>query len=312
MPAEVFLKPLHLMFGQLPPELVYAIISEFWYSEHPSDDRIIFMKTCPLINSLWKDVFAHITSRDIFIPTRGYLFYLSSIIRNNDSLIYRLYLPRSTRTITCHVDLVDTTKDTAQAPYTTLSNLPNYIGFRKCFPNITRIFLEIRYHVRRGFFALILYRHQIIRTRISVTLDQATTGLSVLPVDWEITADDPEPDYIRGEYADPNWIMFLRDATNAMAPAALSKCVKAIPLQDLLSHSTYLNCVMRFSGHGIHTETPGDVRGMNRRFGKAVRVPRPFSLWAFFAEVYEDFTWMDNTVREWSGWYSLVFVPTKI
>ncbi|PBK73555.1 hypothetical protein ARMSODRAFT_1081733 [Armillaria solidipes] len=240
------------------------------------------------------------------------IFYLSSIIRNNDSLIYALHLPHSTRTITCHVDLVDATKDPAQEPYTTLSSLPNYAGFRKCFPNLTRIFLEIRYHVRRGFFSLILYQRQFIRTRISVTLDQATTGLSVLPVDWEITADNPEPEYIRGEYADPNWMMFLRDATRAMAPAALSKCIKTVPLEDLLSHSTYLNCVLWFSGHGIHTETPGDVRGMNRRFGKAVRVPRPFSLWAFFAEVYEDITWMDNTVSEWSSWDTLVFVPTKM
>ncbi|KAK0448788.1 hypothetical protein EV421DRAFT_1784570 [Armillaria borealis] len=300
------------MFDQLPPELVHAIISEFWYSEHPSEDRIAFMKTCPLINSLWKEVYAHISSRDIFVPTKEYLFYLSSIICDNDSLIYGIHLPHSTRTITCHVDLVDATQDAAQEPYTTLSNLPNYAGFRKCFPNLTRIFLEIRYYVRRGFFSLILYQRQIIRTRISVTLGQGTTGLSVLPVDWEITADDPEPDYIRGEYADPNWMMFLRDATRAMAPAALSKCIKTIPLEDLLSHSTYLNCVLRFSGHGVHTETPGDVRGMNRHFGKAVRVPRPFSLWAFFAELYEDLTWMDNTVREWSSWDILVPVPTKI
>ncbi len=249
----------YLMLDQLPPELVHTIISEFWYSERPSDDRIIFMKTCPLINSLWKDAFAYITSRDIFVPTRGYLFYLSSIIRNNDSVIYGLHLPHSTRTITCHVDLVDATKDVAQEPYTTLSSLPNYIGFRKCFPNITRIFLEIRYYVRCGFFCLILFQRQIIWTRISIALDQATTSLSVLPVDWEITVDDPEPVYVRGEYADPNWIMFLRDATRAMAPAALSKCIKTVPPDDLLSHSTYLNCVLRFSGHGIHTETPGDV-----------------------------------------------------
>ncbi|SJK97127.1 uncharacterized protein ARMOST_00378 [Armillaria ostoyae] len=298
------------MFGQLPPELVHAIIAEFWYSEYSSEDRIILMKTCPLINTLWKDVYAHITSRDIFVPTKEYLFYLSSIIRNADSLIYRLsHLPRSTRTITCHVDLVDATKDAAQEPYTTFSNLPNYAGFRKCFPNLTHIFLEIRYYVRRGFFSLILYERQIIRTRISIALDQATTRL---PVDWDITADDPEPEYIRGEYADPNWIMFLRDATRAMAPAALSKCIKTVPLEEMLSHSTYLNCVLRFSGHGVHTETPGDVRGMNRRFGKAVRVPRPFSLWALFAEVYEDITWMDDTVREWSDWGTLVFVPTKM
>ncbi|KAK0437960.1 uncharacterized protein EV420DRAFT_1486833 [Desarmillaria tabescens] len=264
-----------LMLDQLPPEIIHTIISEFWYSEHSSGDRIIFMKTCPLINSLWMDVFAHIASRDIFVLTNEYLFYLSSIIRNNNSLIYRHYLPHFTRTITCRVDLIYATEDVDQEPYTTLSNLPNFIGFRKCFPNITHIFLEIGYCVRRGFFYLIMSQDQIVRTRISIALDQATTQLSALPVDWEIVVYDLAPYFISDEYADPDWIVFLRDATCAMAPAALSKCVKEIPLEDMLSHSTYLNCVRRFSGHGVHTETEGDARGINRCFAKAIR--RPFS-----------------------------------
>ncbi|PBK95448.1 hypothetical protein ARMGADRAFT_1078174 [Armillaria gallica] len=269
--------PLMLDPCPLPPELVHIIISEFWCSEHPSEDRIIFMKACPLINSLWKDVFAHITSQDIFVPTKGYLLYLSSIIHKNDSLIYHTHLPHSTRTITCHVDLVEATRDAAQEPYTILSNLPNFIGFRKCFPNITQIFLEIRCRDRRGYFLLIMPRqHHTIRTRISIALDQATTQLSVLPVDWEIVVENPEPDYIYGEHAHSSWIMFLEDASRYMAPGALFECLKATPFEDMLSHSTYLNCVRRFSGHGVHAETEGDVRGMNRRFGKAVRVPRPF------------------------------------
>ncbi|PBK73514.1 hypothetical protein ARMSODRAFT_952593 [Armillaria solidipes] len=46
----------------------------------------------------------------------------------------------------------------------------------------------------------------------------------------------------------------------------------------------------------------GDVRGMNRRFGKAVRVPRPFGIWAFFVESYEYITWMDDTAQDPSRW----------
>ncbi|KAK0195039.1 hypothetical protein F5146DRAFT_269613 [Armillaria mellea] len=126
-------------YPQLPPELVYIVISELWYSESSSEDRVALMKTCPLINSLWMDIFAQITSRDIFVPTGRYLLYLSSIIRNNDSLIYHARLPHSTHTITCHVDLVEENKDATQEPYTTLSKMPNYIDFRKCFPNITKI-----------------------------------------------------------------------------------------------------------------------------------------------------------------------------
>ncbi|KAK0225565.1 hypothetical protein IW262DRAFT_695660 [Armillaria fumosa] len=277
MYAEALLR-LPLMSGQLPPELVHAIISEFWYSEHSSNDRILFMKTCPLINSLWKDVFAYIASRDVFVPTNEYLFYLSSIIHNDDSSIYGLHLPHSTRSITCHVDFIDAIKDAAQEPYATLSALPNYIGFRKCFPNLTRIFLEIRYYVRRGIFSVILYDRQTVRTRISIALDQATTQPSVLPVSWEITADNPDPKYIRGEYTDRNWRMFLRAAMRTMAPAALrlSKCIKATPAEVLVARSTYVNRVMRFSGRVVHTERLGDVRGVNRRFGNAVQ-SRPSS-----------------------------------
>ncbi len=64
---------------QLPFELVEIIISEFWYAKHPSDDSIVFMTRCSLICSLWRDVYASITSRDIYVPIVRYLFYLSSI-----------------------------------------------------------------------------------------------------------------------------------------------------------------------------------------------------------------------------------------
>ncbi|KAK0448760.1 hypothetical protein EV421DRAFT_1733012 [Armillaria borealis] len=256
---------------QLPAELVNIIILDFWYSEHSSEDRIIFMTACPLLSRIWKDVFGSIISQDIHVPNEGYLLYLSSIIRNNNSLIYRFHLPHSLRTITCDVDLVDTTRDAAQEPYTILSNLPNFIGFRKCFPNLTKVTLEIKYRVRGRCFRFILSQQQIIQTRISIALDQATTQFSVLPVDWEIIAYKPcHPD------PDRNWEMFLEDVTRCMAPGALS-CFREISFQDMLSQSTYVNGIRRFSGHYNHTEWEGDVRGINRRFVKAAQVQRSFS-----------------------------------
>ncbi len=259
---------------QLPAELVNIIILDFWYSEHSSEDRIIFMTACPLLSRIWKDVFGSIISQDIHVPNEGYLLYLSSIIRNNNSLIYRSHLPHSLRTITCDVDLVDTTRDTE--PYTILSNLPNFIGFRECFPNLTKITLEIKYRVRGRCFRFILSQQQLIQTRITIALDQATTQFTVLPVDWEIIAYKPShPD------PDRNWEMFLEDVTRCMAPGALS-CFKKISFQNMLSQSTYLNGVRRFSGHCIHTEWEGDVRGINRRFVKAAQLQRSFSENNFF------------------------------
>ncbi|KAK0505111.1 hypothetical protein EDD18DRAFT_325244 [Armillaria luteobubalina] len=109
--------------------------------------------------------------------------------------------------------------------------------------------------------------------RIFITLDQVATTRtqpSSLPVSWEVTADDPDPRYIRGECNDSNWRMFVGAAMRAMLPAALSKCVKATPTEVLVGRSTYVNCVMQFSDRGVYAERQGDVRGVNRRFGRAV------------------------------------------
>ncbi|KAG7439792.1 uncharacterized protein BT62DRAFT_1013417 [Guyanagaster necrorhizus] len=121
---------------QLPSELVDIIITEFWYSEHPSSGRITFMKACPFINSIWRDVYARITSRDIYVPTAAYLLYLSSIIPRDDSPIYGRLPSDSTRTITCYVDLTNSTDDAAKDPYSVFCSLPNYLGFRRCFSSI--------------------------------------------------------------------------------------------------------------------------------------------------------------------------------
>ncbi len=118
---------------ELPPELVDIIIAEFWYSELPSKDRITFMTGCPLINTIWRDVYARITSRDIYVPTVAYMLYLASIIRWkhwNNSAVYRLFSPDSTRSITCYVDLTNSKDDAAKDPYSAFCNLPNYLGFR--------------------------------------------------------------------------------------------------------------------------------------------------------------------------------------
>ncbi|PBK88880.1 hypothetical protein ARMGADRAFT_345011 [Armillaria gallica] len=122
--------------AQLPFELVEIIISGFWYSEHPSDDRIAFMTGCPLVCSLWRDTYAGITSRDIYVPTVSYLFYLCSIIRSQKSAIYRPFLPESTCAITCYVDLIKSDSDSSMFPYLVFCHIPNDVGFRKCFPNI--------------------------------------------------------------------------------------------------------------------------------------------------------------------------------
>ncbi|KAK0467816.1 uncharacterized protein EV420DRAFT_1501443 [Desarmillaria tabescens] len=165
---------------QLPFELVEAIVSEFWFAEHASEDRIAFMTACPLISTMWCGVYARVTSRDIYVPTLAYLFYICSIVRSTKSAIYCSSFPEFTRSITCHVDLIKSNNDAAMHPYSVLCSLPNYTGFRKCFPNIQYIHLQT----------------------------------SVLPVDWHIAVDDP-PD--NEEYDSfrllTTWSVFLVEYT---------------------------------------------------------------------------------------------------
>ncbi|KAK0199971.1 hypothetical protein DFS33DRAFT_208959 [Desarmillaria ectypa] len=119
---------------QLPFELVEVIISELWYSEYASDVRIAFMTACPLVCNLWRDVYASITSRDIYVLTVTYLFYLSSIIRSKKSSVYRPFLSKSTRAIICHADFTQSNSDSAMFLYLVFCYISNYSGFRKCLP----------------------------------------------------------------------------------------------------------------------------------------------------------------------------------
>ncbi|KAK0492810.1 hypothetical protein EDD18DRAFT_1357661 [Armillaria luteobubalina] len=269
----------------LPAELIEAVVLEIWYSENSSQDRITFMKSCPRINNLWKEVFARISSRDIYVPTVAYLIYLSTIIRTNSSSIYCSDLPHCARTITCHVDLTETTNDAAMEPYSVLESLPNHCGFRRCFPNIEQMNFEVNYCIRGRWHESILCHQQLIRTRISVTLNQATTRLSVLPIDWNVIAENPEADNVRGVTADVHWDIFLREATLAVAPGTLC-CIRKDPFKDTVLNSTYAGGLLHFRGQALLVERMGDVRRINYYFRKAA--PKPSSLWHLVGDVFDD------------------------
>ncbi|KAK0457138.1 uncharacterized protein EV420DRAFT_542016 [Desarmillaria tabescens] len=275
---------------QLPFELVEIIVSEFWYSEHTSDDRITFMTACPLISRLWRDIYAHITSRNIYVPTVPYLFYLCSTIHSQKSSIYRPFLPESTRTITCHVDLLKSNSDSAMFPYVVLCDLPNYTGFRKCFPNIQYIHLETK--SLPGPYCRL--SHRLIRTRLSIRLDQATTQRDDLPVDWCITVDDP-PDIgeVDPSILERSWMSFLCEVVCDMNQYSWRlRC-----MFDMSSHfsaaksSTCSGRVRSFHGRTCCEERSKDMWGINHRFWKAGRTCT--SLKTFFSDLYDELCWDD-------------------
>ncbi|KAG7439833.1 uncharacterized protein BT62DRAFT_998112 [Guyanagaster necrorhizus] len=215
------------------------------------------MTACTLVCTLWRDAYASITSWHIYVPTVGYLFYLSSITRSKTSSVYRPFPRESTCTITCHVNLIKSNNDSALFPYIVLCHMPNYAGFRKCFPNIQYTHLEIK--LFPGACSPLEVFDQLIRTRVSIRLDQAKTWPGVLPVDWCITIDDPpDIDEVDPRVLRQTWRTFLSELLRNMI--------------DKRSHSSAAEG-SKCSGGVCHRtcceEQWRDVRGINHCFWKA-------------------------------------------
>ncbi|KAK0450324.1 uncharacterized protein EV420DRAFT_1562957 [Desarmillaria tabescens] len=284
-PASLFSQQLQLstehyqantMDIQLPPELVDIIITEFWYSEHSSSDRITFMTACPLINSVWRDVYARITSRDIYIPKVAYLLYLSSIIcYDSDSPIYGHLPCDSPHTITCYVDLTHSTDDAAKDPYSVLCSLPNYLGFRRSFPNIERINLEMKFC--HGWYQGWSHSRQLFRTRVSIQLNEATSQLSALPVEWSIAVYCP-PDVKHDEYMPLSTQSFQRHILEGIAIDMVQCCHSLVGgVGPAMKGSTYHHGAQHFHNQICIEEKRGDVRSINFELGKALTTPLGWS-----------------------------------
>ncbi|KAF8637618.1 hypothetical protein AX17_002687 [Amanita inopinata Kibby_2008] len=64
-----------------PAELVEAFISETWSLPLTVDERISLMKILPLVHSVWRTAYIHISSKDVHIPCASYWEHYFSIIR---------------------------------------------------------------------------------------------------------------------------------------------------------------------------------------------------------------------------------------
>ncbi|KAK0235329.1 hypothetical protein EDD85DRAFT_792180 [Armillaria nabsnona] len=282
---------------QLPFELVEIIISELWYSEHDSNVRIAFMTVCPLVCSLWRDVYASITSRDIYVPTIRHLFYLSSIIRSKKSSIYGPFLSESTRTIICHVNTIDSNNDSALFPYITFCHMPNYAGFRKCFPNIQCIRLQIKLISGLGM------GDQIIRTQVSIRLDQVKTRLSVLPVDWYVAIDDPlDINEVDPLVLEKRWRCFLSLLLCEMHQLSwmLRSMLNVRSHSSAAERSTCSGGARHFCHRTYCKEGSQDIWGINHRFWKAGR--KPTTHVKIFFSLIHDLFWLNHANVELPMW----------
>ncbi|KAK0199970.1 hypothetical protein DFS33DRAFT_1366057 [Desarmillaria ectypa] len=267
---------------QFPPELVDIIITEFWYSEHPSNDRITFMTACPLINSVWRDVYARITSRDIYVPTVAYLLYVSDIIRwCNESAIYGCFSSDSTRTITCYVDLTNSTSDAAKDPYSVFCSFPNYFGFRRCFPNIEQINLEMKFRIK--WYWSSSYSHRLFRTQVSIKFNHATLKLSVIPVEWSVAVHCP-PDV---EEVCSITQACRRSILTGVTMDMVQSCHTLLGgVSPAIEGSTYHHGARHFHNQFCIEEKRGDVRFINFYLGKATNRPWDWKFKNILSDLY--------------------------
>ncbi|KAK0495304.1 hypothetical protein EDD18DRAFT_1106524 [Armillaria luteobubalina] len=267
---------------ELPPELVDIIIAQFWYSELPSNDRITFMTACPLVNITWRDVYARVTSRDIHVPTVAYLLYLPFLVSWkpwSTSAVYGDFSPDSVRTITCYVDLTSSKNDAAKDPYSALCNLPNYLGFRRCFPNLEQINLGIKF--RAVWYWNGSFSRQLFQTRLSINLRQATSELSLLPVEWSIAVHCPPK-----TYEDPPIIAHILEGITT----DMVQLRHTLPISAVIKESTYHHGARHFQNEFCITEKRGDVRFINYYLGAAASRP-----WHWVRSVLYDGNFYDPT-----------------
>ncbi|KAG7439791.1 uncharacterized protein BT62DRAFT_1081312 [Guyanagaster necrorhizus] len=126
-----------------------------------------------------------------------------------------------------------------------------------------------------------LNRHQLFRTQVSIKLNEATSSLSVLPVDWSVVVYDP-PD---AEEIDP---ISLQRSWGTIIAGIRSDMVQ--PVHSLggigraIKGSTYHHCARHFHDRFCISEKKGDLRFINLYIGTATR--RPLNFRNILSEIY--------------------------
>ncbi len=150
------------------------------------------MTTCPSINRTWKAVYAPIASQDMYITNLAFLDYLCHIAQFQKSIIYRDFIPRLTRTITCFVDLrACEGEGAAKEVYLYLSVLPSMRGFDALFPRVEYLSFELIWIGTGQHFYLEFLRKIPIRARFDRLLSPREPWRP--RIDVCVTMKDPDP-----------------------------------------------------------------------------------------------------------------------
>ncbi|KAK0213505.1 hypothetical protein IW262DRAFT_310770 [Armillaria fumosa] len=179
--------------------------------------------------------------------------------------------------MTCYVNLTESDKDAAMHPYSVFCSMPNYIGFRKCFPNMKHIHLKIKFRINSYLYS------PLTRTRVSINLDKAPAALSILPVDWCIAVSDtPDIDEVDHKNICNTWESLLMDITHGMVqrPFWESRSIcNWYSYGPAMKDSTRYEGVRPFQNHTYWPEQKGDLWDIiisSQRQSKNISISTPF------------------------------------
>lgn len=244
----------------LPPELVDIIIRECWNLHLNTAERSTLMTSCPLVNHQWKAVYASISSEHIFVPTMLYLFYLSDIIRYNNSIIYDASTLRRASHISCFYEghpseSIARYSARAKDAYTLLVCLPQYTGLHQCFPDVKYLNLQT---ICRGRAKQNSRKYIDLPSRLHISISDP----SRIQVDWLIensTHTKTSFFHLLQAMAPGNFI-------SAFGDAHLGSCVVPIPDDEIPADDGGRD-LWRF--RTAHTPGVDDLHCVDLRFRRA-------------------------------------------
>ncbi|PBK76551.1 hypothetical protein ARMSODRAFT_231106 [Armillaria solidipes] len=244
----------------LPPELVELIVYDIWHSEMPSSMRQSFMTTCPRISRTWKNIYAPIASRDVYITNLAYLYYLCDVARYRKSIIYDDLVPRLTHTIICFANLRSGDTE-AKRVYDILINLPNDTGFRALFPLTEFISFELMW-IGGGLSTDVPEVHGLpIHVRCCRYLSKSAQKDKDARMEVYISIADP----------DPLSTMYRRSWSSAFFPLRDAGVPAKLVSSDLPYDRRALGGTLRFHQTAYVLQVKGDFEAINRRLWMAAK-----------------------------------------
>ncbi|KAF9031563.1 hypothetical protein BDZ89DRAFT_1158887 [Hymenopellis radicata] len=229
---------------QIPPELLEKILNTVWHDELVAWERIDFMKSCPLVSREWRAIYNTIASRDVYIPSMQYLFYLLHVVATGRSHIYfpNNFASKTRRIIVQTVQLYGDhqwrrTEEqlvdhlAVALTYSTLLRQlyhSSFVGAHICFPAATHFVFE----------TISTFPHEQPYTRLSVRLDKGATAA----IEWRVQTDSRilPPDEWSDEYRREQ----TRISLDALGSCLCVKYEGRLPSEDVMCAS------LRYDEHG--------------------------------------------------------------